>query len=68
MAGTIVNTGGQKFKSVQVDIELFDNSGARVGSTLANVSDFEPYATWSFEAPVLSERATRYKIKSLVAW
>jgi hypothetical protein len=68
VAGTIVNTGGRRFENVQVEIELLNASGTRVGSTLASVSDFAPYASWSFEAPVLTEGATSYRVKALSAW
>lgn len=68
IVGSVKNNGGKTYKYVQVTINLYDNSGAQVGSTLANVNNLEPNGTWKFKAMWLEKDATNYKIKEITGY
>lgn len=63
--GTLRNNTKKQYSYVQVEFNLYDNTGAQVGSTLANVNNLEPGGTWAFEAGVLEGRATQAKLKGV---
>lgn len=66
--GTVKNNAGKTYSYVQVTINLYDKSGAQVGSTLANVNNLEPGGIWKFKAPILEQDATTYKIKDITGF
>ena len=66
--GTVRNNTSSQYSYVQVEINLYDNSGAQVGSTLANVNNLEPNGTWKFEAPVLESNAKKAKVKDVTGF
>ena len=61
IVGTAKNNTDNSYSYVQVDFNLYDSSGAQVGSTFANCNNVEPHATWKFDAPVLEDNATSAK-------
>lgn len=68
IVGTVTNGGRKQFSYVQLEFNLYDESGAQVGSTLANVNNLEPGGTWRFEAPVLESRATQARLKGITSF
>lgn len=68
VTGTIRNNTSREYSYVQVEINLYDSSGAQVGSTLANMNNLEPNGLWKFKAPILEENATSYKIKDVTGF
>jgi hypothetical protein len=68
IVGTVKNNSGRQYSYVQVEFNLYDESGAQVGSTFANVRNLEPYGTWKFEAIVFEEKATRAKLKGVIGF
>ena len=62
VTGTIKNNTNRKYGYAQVEINLYDDSDTQIGSTLTNINNFEPGASWKFEAPILKQGATKYKI------
>ena len=66
--GTVRNNTGRNYKYVQVEINLYDDAGTQVGSTLANVNNLEPNAIWRFEAFVLQESATQAKVQDVTGF
>ena len=69
VVGTIKNNNAAKtYGYVQVTINLYDKSGAQVGSTLANINNLEPGGVWKFKAPMLQQDATSYKIKEITGF
>lgn len=62
VVGTVKNTGAKTYGYVQVSINLYDDSGKQVGSMLANVNNLEPGVSWDFEAVVLEDNATTFKV------
>jgi len=68
IVGQVKNNGGKTFGYVQVTINLYDSSGAQVGSTMDNVNNLEPGGIWKFKAMWLKEDATTYKIKEITGF
>jgi hypothetical protein len=68
IVGKIKNNTDKEYGYVQVEINLYDDSGAQVGSTMANVNNLEAGGTWNFEAPILEDKATKYKIKDVTGF
>jgi len=68
IAGTVKNESTKQYSYAQVEFNLYDDSGAQVGSALANISNLEAGSTWNFEAIVLEDKATKAKFKELTGW
>ncbi len=68
VVGTIKNNTNKKYSYAQVEINLYDKSGAQIGSTLANINNFEPGASWKFKAIIVEDGASTYKIKDITAF
>lgn len=66
--GTIRNNTSRQYSYVQVEINLYDDAGNQLGSTLANCNNLEAGGTWKFEAPILYESSTKYKITDVTGF
>lgn len=62
ICGTILNNTNHSYRSVSVNINLYDKDGALIGNTYDNIRDLEAGRQWKFEAPC-SVSATGYSIK-----
>ncbi len=62
VVGTVKNNSSETFGYVQVEINLYDDSGAQVGSTIDNTNNLAPGGTWKFKALIFEDEATSYKI------
>lgn len=67
VTGVVRNTSNQTHRRVKVDISLYDETDAKVGSTSTTTENLPPGATWQFEAPVSTDRVARYEIER-VTW
>ena len=65
--GHIRNNTNKTYRYVQISINLYENE-TQVGSTLANVNNLEPGATWEFKALVTADNATSYKITEITGF
>lgn len=65
VVGVIKNNSNKKYSYVQVEINLYDESGAQVGSTLDNLNNLEPGGTWKFKAIVIEDEATEAKVAGI---
>jgi hypothetical protein len=68
VVGIVKNNSNKHYKYVQVEINLYDKSGAQVGSTIANVNNLEPHGTWKFKAIIMEDNTKRYQIKGITAF
>lgn len=69
ITGTVKNNSLKKYSYVQIEINLYDKSGAQVDSTLDNVNNLEPGGIWKFKAIVLEpKRVSKYRIKGVSGW
>ena len=66
--GKLTNRTDSSFSYIQIEINCLDETGAIVGSTLANLNNLEPHETWKFEAIITDERTKRFRIKGVTAF
>jgi hypothetical protein len=66
--GTIRNNTSRTYGYVQVEINLYDKSGAQVGSTIDNINNLEPGKDWKFKAVIFEDSATRFEIKDVTGF
>lgn len=57
--GTLRNNSANKYSYVAVEFNLYDDSNAQVGSTMAHVSNLDPQGTWKFEAPLRRDHGAK---------
>lgn len=62
VVGSVRNNTNHTYAYVQIGINLYDDSGAQVGSTMDNTNNLEPGGIWKFEAMIWDDEATHYKI------
>ena len=68
IAGKVRNNANRTYSYVQVEINLYDDAGNQVGSTLANTNNLEPGQVWAFRAVILESRATKFKVVRVTGW
>ena len=68
VVGTVRNNTKKTYGYVQVTINLYDASGAQVGSTLANVNNLEPSGIWKFKAPIMDDNVAKFKVKEVTGF
>jgi hypothetical protein len=69
VVGTVKNNTSKQYSYVQVEINLYDESGAQIGSTLANTNNLEAGGTWKFKAVVLEDKNVKqYKVKNITGF
>ena len=61
ITGTIINRTGRTLNYAQITFNLYDKSGAQVGSAVANVNGLESNGRWKFEAIALTDDFATYK-------
>ena len=67
ITGTVKNNTNKEYTSVQIEVNLYDESGNLINSTLDNINNLEANGTWKFKAMATDEFAT-YKIKEVTGW
>jgi hypothetical protein len=65
ITGTVINRRKDKVRYTQITFNIYDQSGARVGTALANINDLEPGSSWNFKAVTFTKFKT-YKFSELV--
>jgi hypothetical protein len=68
ITGTIKNNTNKQYKYVQVEVNLYDDDGAQIGSTLANTNNLEPRGMWKFKAVAMEDNAASYRIKDITGY
>lgn len=68
VTGAVKNLSKRNKGYVQVEINLLDDNGDIVGSTLANVNNLAGGKTWRFKAPVLEDDAARFEVKNITGF
>lgn len=66
--GTIKNNTKNTYIYVQVSFNLYDKSGAQIGSTMDNINNLEPGGTWKFKALILEDDAVKFKLADITAF
>lgn len=65
ITGEIVNRRKRKLGYAQISFNLYDASGAQVGTALANINGLEPGGKWKFKATTFGTDFTTYKFSEL---
>ena len=65
ITGMVVNRRSRKLSYAQITFNLYDHSGAQVGSAIGNINGLESGGTWKFKATSLGVRFVKYKFSEL---
>lgn len=68
VTGHIRNNTDRAYSYVQVSINLYDDEGNQVGSTLDNINNLAPGDTWYFEALILDDSATQFSVVDITGF
>ena len=68
ITGTVLNRRAKNLRYVQVTFGLYDASGAKVGTALANVAGLEAGERWNFRAVTFGKDFTSFKVAELVGY
>ena len=60
--GVVYNRKQRKLAYAQITFNLYDKSGAQIGTALANINGLEPDGAWKFTAIGLADDIDKYKI------
>lgn len=66
--GEAENVSGSELRSVIVEFNLYDSSGAQVGTALDTTSNLDAGATWKFEAIGYAPTATTAQFRGFRAY
>lgn len=68
ITGTVVNRRARKLSYAQIEFNLYDESGAQVGTAFDNISGLEPGGRWNFKATTFGTDFAKYKFSELWGW
>lgn len=68
ISGSLINNTGKEYAYVEVEFNLYDDSGNNVGSTFTNMNNLMPHGTWNFEAIVIEDKVTEAKLKQVTGF
>lgn len=68
ITGSVVNRRNNKLTYAQITFNLYDASGAQVGSAIANINGLEPGGQWKFKATTFGTDFSTYKFSELVGF
>jgi hypothetical protein len=63
-AGAVRNNSDRECRDVEVDVNFYDDSGAKVGDGLDVVSRLAPRETWKFKV-LLDPETTKWEIRQI---
>src|ERR1051326_116102 len=63
--GTLTNTSDRQRFGVKIQLDLFDESGQKIGTAKDYEQVMEPKGEWKFHAPVIVSKATSAKVISV---
>ena len=68
ITGIVINRRNKKLSYAQISFNLYDESGAQVGSALDNINGLEPGGRWKFEANSFGTDFSTYKINEMTSY
>lgn len=68
ITGIVINRRNRKLNYAQITFNLYDDSGAQVGTAIANVNGLESGGRWKFKASSLGTDFSKYKINELTGF
>lgn len=67
--GEIKNNTDKSYSYVQVTFNLYDSSGAQLGTAIDNINNLEPNGVWKYKAVGLTtEKVSSYKFVEITGW
>ena len=67
--GEIKNNTDKNYSYVQVTFNLYDASGAQLGTAIDNINNLEPNGTWKYKAMgLVTEKVSSYKFVEITGW
>lgn len=68
ITGTVVNGSDTDYEYAQVEFGLYNDSGAKVGNAVDNISGLNAGQRWRYEAVGTSESAATWELEGLSAY
>lgn len=68
ITGTVINRRKRELSYAQISFKLFDESGAQVGTALANINGLEEGGRWNFKATTFFQKYSTFKIHELTGF
>ena len=68
ITGIVINRRSRKLSYAQITFHLYDDSGAQVGTAIANINGLEAGGRWKFKATSLGTDFSKYKINELTGF
>ena len=68
VTGTVINGSDTDYDYAQIEFGLYDETGAKVGNALDNLSGLDAEQRWRFEAIGTGENASRWELDSMSAY
>jgi hypothetical protein len=68
ITGTVTNLKDKEYSYVQLEFNVYDESGAQIGTALANTNNLESKGAWKFEALGTQTGVKTYKLKDVTAY
>lgn len=65
IVGKARNNSDYSYYMAQIDFDLYNSQGVKVGSTFAVTTDWDPGEVWEFDAQVPVEGVTKFKVVSI---
>jgi hypothetical protein len=65
ITGMVINRRSHQLSYAQIQFNLYDGSGAQVGTALANINGLEAGGKWKFQASTFGTDYVRYKFSEL---
>lgn len=65
IVGTIKNNSSSSYGYVEININLLDNNGNQVGSTISNVENLQANGNWKFRAVVIEKNVSKFTVVSI---
>ena len=67
--GEIKNNTDKTYSYAQVTFNVYDSSGAQIGTAVDNINNFEPNGTWRYKAIALTtDKVASYKFVEITGW
>lgn len=63
ITGVVKNNTNHAYRYVEVDINIYDESGAQTASPLANTQNLQAGGTWRFKAPIIPRPQGQFRYK-----
>ena len=68
ISGTVVNGSQKNYEYVQIEFGLYNDSGAKIGTALDNLSGLASGERWRYEAVGSSDSAARWELDTLTGY